>query len=73
MLHEYAFDVQLVAVARVKAESQAQAEVLLASVDSEFVGHEAAHGITITEVSLFNRSRVNLFEVDGKSIEGGKA
>jgi len=73
--HEYAFDVKLFAVVRVKAPSEANARNLLttfldaATIDEE-VGVWGDSGVTITEASLStDDDEPLLFEIDGKETD----
>jgi hypothetical protein len=71
--HEYAFDVELKSVVRVRAYSEAEARELLNHIESVELDHELdledrdVDAVTITEVSLQlnEEENANLFEVDG--------
>ncbi len=61
---EYAFDVKLWAVARVKATTEAEAREKLRSIDCVDLAYE--HGdVRMTEASLQDVDGSELFEVDG--------
>lgn len=73
-MHEYAFDVKLFAVVRVKAGSETEARELLERViDACDVAEIEAHPIKLTEFSLAADDSVypqgaELFEIDGEEI-----
>lgn len=80
-LHEYAYDVKLYAVVRVKAYSQKQAEEIVDEVlSSADVSEHCCRGILdthddktleITEASLTTEDGpIHLFELDGEGVEG---
>jgi hypothetical protein len=71
--HEYAFDVLLKAVVRVKAHDEIEAEALLLSeIDACSIDHQVDKA-TITEVSVYEGAdlepKPHLFEMDGEEIE----
>lgn len=68
VIHEYAFDVMLKAVVRVRAESVEVARNDLDFVDCVYVD-KAVGTVIITEVSLADNDP-RLFEVDGKMVKG---
>lgn len=75
MDHEYAFDVKLVAVIRVRSPSKALAIAALtrhvSCIDLSFSLAEADSAIQITEASLSldDADFPNLFEVDGEPVD----
>ncbi len=68
-MHEYAFDVKLAAVVRVKAETRGEAETMLHNYTWDFQPDAPYNlGAQLTEASVDDCSP-HLFEVDGKNTE----
>ena len=66
--HEYAFDVKLNAVIRIKAKTAHQARLQLNHIDSEDVMHTCSNEALITEVSV-DDCDPHLFEVDKEEVD----
>lgn len=69
MIHEYAFDVKLFAVIRVKAESLEQARVLMRKVVDATAPTELPSTVELTEFSLSEDGEdenEEPFEIDGE-------
>jgi len=71
-MHEYAFDIKLWAVCRVRAESEAAARKMLQALDCINVGYryeEDADLLEITEASIEDEGgQSELFELDGEDV-----
>lgn len=69
-MHEYAFDVKLAAVVRVKARSQQAALSLLRrKLDCETPPEAEAAGVRITEISIDDEAGPHCFEIDGEDTD----
>lgn len=69
-MHEYAFDVKVTAVVRVKAKSEKEARALLDhKLDAETPPEAEALGIRLTEFSIDDATGPHLFEIDGVDVD----
>jgi len=71
-LHEYAFDVKMSVVMRVKAKSEKEARAAVNDIDSEDLDVWVATDtlkVKITEGSVDDVNGPHLFEVDGENVD----
>ena len=70
-LVEFAFDIKLRAVARVRAMSEAEAreQVTAALTDEAWIDYEHETGVRITAASLDDNGLGSCFEIDGEDVE----
>jgi len=66
--HEYAFDVRLTSVIRVKAKDEDEARAMVNAIQDEQVNHTCHNGAKITELSVDDEGHVP-FEIDGVNMD----